>query len=260
MVAPDDVATSTVAELRGEAAEHVSFSQAITKKDKLGCEYAYVPKMRFLRGETRQIDEIRAPFYLARYPVTKAQFLEFLRDTGYDYSPIHLQLMDRISPDPDCPATPISWWDAKYYIRWLRYRTQEYYSLPTEAEWEATCRGTDGRRYPWGNANPTDLHACFSAGKVRETTDIVGTHPLGNSPFNCCDLVGNVWEWCLDSVDEEGEIHVLRGGSCQESISSCTCTSRSFISPANLRVNYAGFRVIYLPDAMFEEYCRAHSL
>ncbi len=241
------------------ASNDPSFSHSITKKDKVGAEYCYIPNMRFMRGETKQIDEIAAPFYTAKYPVSKAQFLEFVKDTGYDYSPIHLELLHRISPDPDCPATPISWWDAKYYVRWLRYSTQEYYSLPMEVEWEASCRGTDGRRFPWGDAEASDLHACYSVGKPRSTTDIVGTHPLGNSPFNCCDMAGNVWEWCLDSIDEEGEIHVLRGGSCQEVIDSCTAISRSFISPANLRVNYAGFRVIYLPAQLFEEYCQVHA-
>ena len=238
--------------------QDVSFSQAITSKDKLGLEFCYVPRMRFLRGEDAHVDEVVAPFYMAKYPVTKGQFLQFLSDTGYDYSPIHLELMDRIAPDPDCPASPISWWDAKYYVRWLRHQTQEYYSLPMESEWEAAARSTDGRRYPWGNDDPTDLHACYSAGGIRETTDLVGTHPLGNSPLDCCDMVGNVWEWCLDAIDEDGEIHVLRGGSCQESAASCTCFSRSFISPANLRVNYAGFRVTYLPPGAFEEYCEAH--
>jgi formylglycine-generating enzyme required for sulfatase activity len=235
------------------------FSKQITKRDKFGCEFCYVPAGPFLCGEAMHPEEILAPFYISKYPVTKAQFLVFLEQTGYDYSPIHLQLMNKIAPDPDCPATPISWWDAKYYVRWLRRVTGEYYSLPIELEWEIACRGTDGRQFPWGDRPATDLHACFTTTRTRDTSDIVGTHPLGNAPSGCCDMCGNVWEWCLDPVDEENDIHVLRGGSAQDNANTCSCTSRSFISPATMRVNFAGFRVIYLPGQMFDDYVAAQS-
>ena len=233
-------------------------NQVISQKDQLGIDYCYVPKMRIAYGEGKEPEQVHAAYYISRYPISRSLFIQFIHETNYDYNPSYLELMDKLSPDPDCPATPISWWDSKFFIRWLRHKTNEYYSLPTELEWEAASRGSDGRKYPWGNSPPTDLHASYSLKNKRMATVIVGTHPLGNSPFGLCDTAGNTWEWCLDSIDDEGEIHVLRGGSCQEGIDSCTCTSRSFISPANLRVNYASFRLLYLPDRMFNDYCEAH--
>ncbi|RMD74919.1 MAG: formylglycine-generating enzyme family protein [Lentisphaerae bacterium] len=239
--------------------ESSEFSQQIIKRDLLNLEYCYIPQGRFMRGPNRQPEIIQAPFYIGRFPVTKDLFLRFIADTNYDYSPLHRKIMDKLAPEPECPATPVSWWDAKYFIRWLRQVTGEYYSLPMEIEWEMAARGPNGIRYPWGEREPTDLHACLSLTKLRECTDVVGTHPLGNSPFGCADMAGNVWEWCLDQIDEENEIHVLRGGSAQDGPESCTTFSRTFSSPPTLRVNFAGFRVIYLPGQMFEQYCQAYA-
>ena len=221
-------------------------------KDKFGTEYCYVPKMNFYFSENNTIEVIHAPFYIAKYPITVAQFHHFLKESSYNYNQLHIQMMNRISNTPDCPATPVSWWDAKYYIRWIRYVTGEYYSLPMQTEWEAACRANDARIHPWGDDPPTDLHASYSRHSPKLTTDIVGTHPLGNSPFGCADMVGNVWEWCLDTTDDETMAY-CRGGSCNDPAQKCTSTS-SITFPTNIQTNFVGFRPIYLPGEMFEEY------
>lgn len=225
--------------------------------DSLGLEYCLVRKATFQMGEHNVEARIPAAFYMARHTVTRELFMRFCAEADYRYEAIHLKRMDHISPYPDCPATPLSWWDAKYFIRWIRHVTGEYYSLPREVEWEAAARGTDGRLFPWGNAMPTDEHACYSSGFKRTTADRVGRHPLGNSPAGCADMVGNIWEYCLDDLDEDGEIHVLRGGSCRNKVDAITCISRAFASPSTLRVNYSGFRMMYLPGDMYGRYVTA---
>jgi len=87
----------------------------------------------------------------------------------------------------DHPVVEASWRGALAYCAWLGKR------LPTEAEWEKAARGTDGRRYPWGNEAPDRTRAHFGAG----WNDLrpVGNLPNGASPYGALDMAGNGWEW-----------------------------------------------------------------
>ena len=87
----------------------------------------------------------------------------------------------------DHPAPKSTWQGARAYCAWRGAR------LPTEAEWEAAARGTDGRTYPWGEAPPTPERAVF--GRRRGETDPVGSHPNGATADGIFDLAGNAAEW-----------------------------------------------------------------
>jgi formylglycine-generating enzyme required for sulfatase activity len=93
---------------------------------------------------------------------------------------------------PRQPVSAVAWDAARAYCVWLEKR------LPTEAEWEKAARGTDARRYPWGNEEPAPDRAVF--GGLGVTGD-VGTHPRGDGPYGHHDLAGNVWEWVEDVYD-----------------------------------------------------------
>ena len=73
-------------------------------------------------------------------------------------------------------------------------------TLPSEAQWEAAARGSEGRNYPWGSEEPTSEHANFDGNLGGSTS--VGLFSRGRGQLNIEDLAGNVFEWCLDSWDE----------------------------------------------------------
>jgi formylglycine-generating enzyme required for sulfatase activity len=224
-------------------------------KDSRGRDFCFIPITTFQFGLRRAATPVEAAFYIARYPVTKEEFLEFLNETGYDYSPADRELMHKLSPLPNCPATPLSWKDAKQYVRWLRKKTGDYYSLPSETEWEVSARGIDGRMLPWnGNALPTLEQAIYSTDVPRPQTRMVGERPGGESPYGCQDMVGNVWEWTLEGFDDADEVHLLRGGSCADGPEAATCVARRFVYPAERRIYYAGMRLVWLPKDLLSLY------
>ena len=119
---------------------------------------------------------------------------------------------DRAFRRPRQPISAVSWDDALGYCRRLGKR------LPTEAEFEKASRGTDGRRYPWGNEFPDRTRSVFGEAPTAD----VGSRPAGRGPYGHFDLTGNVWEWIADFYDpyayrrpgvERGE-----SGTCEQTL------------------------------------------
>ncbi len=168
----------------------------------------------------------------------------------------------------DHPVVYVSSFEAVNFCQWLEKQDGRKYRLPTEAEWEYAARGTDGRKYPWGNddgrgdvANFADAsttlswrHPLLNDGYAESSP--VGAFPAGASFFGIEGMAGNVWEWCLEFLQPlsgrpkrnprgaaVGSQRVCRGGSWKSRFSSLRTTARSSNAP-NHSSNDLGFRIV----------------
>jgi len=153
-----------------------------------------------------------ASFYIDKYPVTNAQFKKFLDATHYhpkDDLNFLRDWKDGNIPQgwEDKPVTWVSLEDARAYASWAGKR------LPHEWEWQYAAQGTDGRLYPWGNEWDDSAVPLPDKSRTMRGPDAINAHPKGASPFGVMDMVGNVWQWTEEFVDEHTRGGILRGGS-----------------------------------------------
>jgi formylglycine-generating enzyme required for sulfatase activity len=235
-------------------------------------ELIFIPGGRFTMGSDRTADRYAydnehpqhqvsvADFYIARYPVTNAEYQRFVEATGHRMPP-HLQSQFKPLCEPEHPVVWVSWEDASVYCQWLSQATGRSYRLPTEAEWEKAARGTDGRPYPWGNELPDKSRCAFANDVGATTTPVARYSPRGDSPYGCADMAGNMWEWCHslykpypydpeDGREDPGAKgpRVLRGGAFYVNLRRVRCASRLSYFP-DLWLNVIGFRVVVVPAA-----------
>jgi formylglycine-generating enzyme required for sulfatase activity len=182
----------------------------------------------FVRGAPKGKDNVPQrrihldTFYIDKYEVTAAQYARCVRARGCSRP---------TEDDDECtygkrgkerhPINCVTWRDASRYCAWAGKR------LPTEAEWEKAARGTDGRRYPWGDKKPTcglaQSRQCKGDGPVT-VTSFAGA----KSPWGAVQMAGNVYEYVADHYGEDyyekapgrnpkgpvgGRLRVMRGGS-----------------------------------------------
>jgi len=142
------------------------------------------------------------------------------------------------------PVGNVTWREAMAYAASLGG------SLPTESQWEFAARGTESRKYPWGDSEPTCERAQFGECAPRGTLEAM-ERPAGATPEGIHDLAGNVWEWVMPNWFEPGRTPVndesrrLRGGSFEDDAFFLRASNRNndFFSGFN-RVNI-GFRVAW---------------
>ncbi|TRZ67896.1 MAG: formylglycine-generating enzyme family protein [Rhodocyclaceae bacterium] len=158
-------------------------------------------------------------FYIDCTPVTNTQFQQFVDATQYRPADEHHFLKDWVNGAPRAgwenqPVTWVALEDARAYCVWAGKR------LPREWEWQYAAQGTDGRLYPWGNSwDPKRVPPANQGRNILPPAD-VDAHPLGASPFGVLDMVGNVWQWTDEFVDEHTRSAALRGGSSYQPQSS----------------------------------------
>ena len=172
-------------------------------------------------------------FLMDKTGVSWGQYRKFAEATGIPLPP-HEPYWGM---HDDHPAVYVTWEESAAYCQWAGGR------LPTEAEREKAARGTDDRKYPWGDEEPDPERGVFRRSWGYGGTDAVGTHPAGASPYGLLDMGGNVWEWCADWYDGDyyavspyrdpkgppsGRAHVVRGGSWDSRPAVLSCSRRSW--------------------------------
>ncbi|HNC95718.1 MAG TPA: formylglycine-generating enzyme family protein, partial [Myxococcota bacterium] len=152
------------------------------------------------------------------------------------------------------PVVEVSWHEADAFCRWLGFADPLYQvRLPTEAEWEYAARGTDGRSYPWGNADPTAERAVFGGADLAAVDSL----PAGRGPFGTYHQAGNVWEWVGDwyaPYDSQSVNNptgpavgrVLRGGPWSDDAVDLRSALRAWIPPSDSD-DIIGFRCVRVP-------------
>lgn len=201
-------------------------------------------------------------FYIARHEITVSQFNEFVRSSGWKVDERALAGL------PAHPVTYVAWPDALAYCRWLESalkkgapatsRAHELVqqgwrvSLPTEAQWEKAARGSDRRKYPWGN-EPREDRANYNG---RGPTE-VGRFPCPECAYGLADMSGNVWEWTRSPYlpypfDPDAEVKmdsdalfVMRGGHFGDGPRLVRTTARGAADPGARRP-FIGFRVVVI--------------
>jgi len=248
----------------GVAVYSVARAESLLRDDlwkRLSAQVA-VPAGPFIMGTNKpDSDEQDRPQHTARtgafmidkFPVTNAQYAMFVADTAHK-SPSHWKTGVIPRGFETNPVVMVTWQDASDYCTWAGKR------LPSEAEWEKAARGTDGRRWPWGNRMDPKLLNTYN---TRGTTTSVFLHIKGASPYGAVDMAGNVSEWTADDftpykgshaptamfmVDQSGSSYgaaehykPLRGGSWKSDPFSTSTYHRSYALYGDAS-NYVGFR------------------
>ncbi|MEY2564129.1 MAG: eukaryotic-like serine/threonine-protein kinase [Verrucomicrobiota bacterium] len=234
----------------------------------VGSQMLFVPSGEFIMGSNaidagpaeKPLTKVTlSAFYMSRHPITNAEFEQF--------DPTHDRKRAAGAGDRH-PVVYVSSLEAIKFCQSLSTRERKKYRLPTEAEWEYAARGTDNRKYPWGNhdgrgdlANFADRNTVF-AWSDHEIDDgypessPVGAFPFGASPFGMEDMAGNVWEWCMDFLEPYrgtpkvnprgptvGAKRIYRGGSWKSRFNSVRATARGSNMP-NYSCNDLGFRIV----------------
>ena len=170
------------------------------------------------------------PFYIDRFEVTNEQYGRFLGETGHRKTRYwqYPQLNGKRQP-----VVGVGWQDATAYCNWAGKR------LPSEEEWEKAARGTDGRKWPWGD-QPDDSR--YNGQKRANYAPLnVGSFPSGDSPYGVSDMAGNVWEMTSGTWESS---KAMRGGSFLNSIDEVRVTVRWAARDEDRGAGWLGFRCV----------------
>lgn len=269
-------------------ADHLG--RPVEMKNSIGMSFRLIPPGVYTMGSPegepgRQDNEpecrvtLTHPFCLGATEVTKAQFGQFVRETGYETTAEqngfsyrwdltlgeHVEKpsiswqnpnIKQVMHDYDRPVVDVTWLDAVAFCDWLSRKEGRTYRLPTEAEWEYACRAGTTTAY-WFGDDPEQLSQ-FAWHKEDNLVAAVAVAQKPANPWGLYDMHGNASEWPLDvlgddmpssAIDPKGDvspdIRMVRSGNFHHSGAMFRCASRiSTGSMRRPRNETIGFRVL----------------
>lgn len=233
----------------------------------IGMKFVWIPPGNFMMGspkeekqrwvnETQHKVTVTKGFYMGVYTVTQEQWEEVMGNNPSEFK-----------GEKNLPVEQVSWDICQTFIKKLREKDKRPFRLPTEAEWEYSCRAGTTTPFHFGETIATDQANYFGAyvyGDGKKGVYRARTTPVGSFPANAWglyDMHGNVWQWCQDwyggdypqkeLVDptgpEKGEFRVLRGGSWHCSPVVFRSASRRWFAPDS-RYSRLGFRLCFFVE------------
>ncbi|MBS2039617.1 SUMF1/EgtB/PvdO family nonheme iron enzyme [bacterium] len=186
-----------------------------------------------LRPDLHERIESEADFQQVDLPAFQID-LRLVSNADYcEFRPLHVHFFP--PEEANLPAVNVSCEEAAEYAAWLGK------SLPSEQQWEKAARGEDGRLFPWGNE--WDGERVNSAESGRRFLTPVDAFPSGASPYGCLNMAGNVWEWTVTAWEAGSPLMAKKGGCALNFEPHMHCSAR-FEDPPEMRLRWAGFRLI----------------
>jgi len=169
------------------------------------------------------------------------------------------------------PVIHVTYIDTLAMARWLSDSSKRF-SLPTEAQWEYACRaGSNNTRFFGDDIGQTCKFANVADRTIKQKYHAWTVHPCNDSfaftapvrtfspnPFGIYDMLGNVWEWCINAYDHRDYLYPnktyavynnqtpvsIRGGSWYTRPQYLRCANRDFVASCERRSSDLGFRLI----------------
>ncbi|HOK39802.1 MAG TPA: SUMF1/EgtB/PvdO family nonheme iron enzyme [bacterium] len=198
--------------------------ETVSKKNIIKQEMILIPAGEFIYGPPGEEKKITLKkFFIDKYEVSNYMYAQF--DKTHKYK----------DGEENLPVTNITYFEALAYAKSLNKR------LPTEEEWEKAARGTDGRKYPWGNK--FDNKKCNTLENDNFSLKNINEYADGASPYGILNMSGNVYEWTSTTSSDEKDLRVCRGGSYLNNKEFAQTFYRTF-EKANARLSAVGFRCV----------------
>ena len=235
----------------------------------IGMKFVWIRPGAFMmgspKGEKKRYDNetqhkvtLSKGFYMSVYTVTQEQWKEIMGNNSSAFK-----------GEKNLPMESVSWNDCQEFVKKLRKKDNKPYRLPTEAEWEFSCRAGTRTPFYFGEMISTDRanyngtigwsFGLGNKGVYREKTTPVGTFPA--NAWGLYDMHGNVSQWCQDwygdypqkdVVDpqgpDKGKFRVLRGGTWFSHPGYCRSSCRFRNEPGNRTLGVSGFRLCFFVE------------